>query len=118
MQKPRIIDYVVLGLLAVLLVMWMFSNSSPSQQPNKQQEITDSVLDTIAIRDSLVILAKEEALYYKEISDKMKLKFDSVYAGAKVKLSDIDTLVNTSFESLPDSVKLQYRNKVLDRLKK
>jgi len=104
----------MLGMIVGVIVNYQFNSPNTS---NSEQKKTDAVLADVAQRDSLVLAAQEEAMYYREISDKMRLKLDSAHAGATIRLADIDTLVHTNFESLPDSTKLAYREKVLARLR-
>lgn len=81
------------------------------------QEKTDLALKQVAERDSLVLILEEQVLFYEEAHENLSIKFDSLATGATIQVAELDSLVHSSFDSLPDSAKLAYKEKVLARLR-
>ena len=91
-------------------------DATMAKELQKEKDKTAEAFKNVEERDSLVVLAKEEVLFYKELHAEIKVRFDSIASGTSMKVTLLDSLVRSDFESLNDSVKLAYRNKVLSRL--
>jgi hypothetical protein len=104
-----------LGYSAYTLERLVISKNT-SEVSNIQQRKTDSLMVVIAKNDSLVVTYAEQALFYKELHTEVKAKYDSLHLDAFASASKIDSLVHSDFESLSDSTKLAYREKVIARL--
>lgn len=109
---------IAVGIAIGLLVGYSVFSSKEFQgnSPNTEQDKTDEVLALVARNDSLVLLYAQEAMYYRELHLNVKAKFDSLHLNVNNRANRIDSLVHSDFETLPDSTKLLYRERVIARL--
>lgn len=116
-MKVNVFFTILISIVGIFLGMVGGTIVSGTRHENTQQAITDSVLFEVAQRDSIIIELRERELYYEEMRDSLSSNFDSIAHGAKVQVAALDSLINSDFESLTDSAKLAYKEKVLNRLR-
>jgi hypothetical protein len=106
----------VFGLGVVLgIVITNYAKSSGEQ--SEEQAATDDVIASVKKNDEESILQQEKVLFYEESFLTLKAQLDSIQGGIAVQVDDLTEVVNSDFDNLPDSTKLAYRKKVLERLR-
>lgn len=107
----------ILGVVLGIIGTNLFSDSV-KPGTSKEQVATDVVISAVDSRDSVVTILSEKVLYYEESFTALRAKFDSLENGVSVKVDSLSTLVHSDFDSLSDSVKLAYRERVLNRARR
>jgi len=103
--------------VGVLLGYTLFSHKEiGGNVDNSEQAKTDEVIEYIMRNDSITLKYAEQAMYYRELHLEVQAKYDDLHLSMHGSANRIDSLVHSDFESLPDSTRLAYRERVIARL--